>query len=211
MVHDAEAQRIEGPDLLRRKQNLERLGPPDDPREPCGASVARHPREVDLGMGEHRGLVRDADVAGEGELGPRAPGRPGDRRDRGSRQVFERPKCVLSPGDPLLSLLRGQLRPLFHVNAGREDAAPVPRHDDRADRVVLLEIRDFGRDFGDHGEGQRVSGRVLDPQSGEASFCLDSNVTGWRQHAARDLGPDNRCADAPGSTRFSRPRTISPQ
>src|SRR5436853_7771787 len=103
--------------FLPRQKEFKRLRTADDFREPGGASVARHPADPRLGKREDCCLVCDSNVAGERELGARTAGHPGDGRDGRLRQMLEGTEGVLSAGRLLLCLLRGEFRPLLHVDS----------------------------------------------------------------------------------------------
>ena len=86
VLHDAVDQAVLvgvlGRDRLARGVHLERLGRPDEPRQPLRAAEAGDDPEVDLGLAERGREARDAHVARHRQLAAAAEREPVDGRDR---------------------------------------------------------------------------------------------------------------------------------
>src|SRR5207244_11637071 len=96
MIQDPQAEGVEGFHLFPAQENLERPRPSNELRKPRGGPVAGHPAEVDFRVREDRALIRDAQIAREGQLRPRAAGRARDCGNRRLREMFEGPERVLA-------------------------------------------------------------------------------------------------------------------
>src|SRR5437667_270890 len=173
MIQDPQSEGVEGLHLFPAQENLERPRPSNELREPRGGPVTGHPAEVDFRVREDRALIRDAQIAREGELRPRAAGRARDCGDRRLREMFEGPERVLASAHFVLCSFRREPGPFAHVQARTEIRMARPRYDGCANGIVFLQVDDPRREVRDHGDAQEIPGRVVDPKDRHTSLAGD--------------------------------------
>lgn len=156
LMDEPQTQRFSGRDGLRREEETQGFGPPEDARQASCPSPSRQEAQARARMGEDGAYRRVPQVARERQIQPAAYAVPINGSNEERPRTFEATKQELTPSRESERLLRRQTMQFMEISTRGKSSSFRSREDHCRDISPSLDLLDKSLQVGEHGEAEYV-------------------------------------------------------